>query len=234
MPKKRKGGKEISKKRDFCCFFGFFVIFGARHSLSGVARARIIFFGHSHDIQENIFKFWCPYEQKLEPPNFDPSEISAVLKSTTQKNFGAISFIILSSGFNYGTSTKIINYRKKFFPPLWKWTERLADISVGWQKKHKKKLRIRKNELNEIKWWRGIKAEKVFLMISVNTDYHIKCKSIFQKKKIHELKHWMPAVFSHENAVFWEFLINSSSFPMVFFGDVDIPSRKKIWKQTRY
>ena len=116
--KKTQGrGGGISKKRDFCCFFGFFVIFGARHSLSGVARARIIFFGHSHDIQENIFKFWCPYEQKLEPPNFDPSEISAVLKSTTQKKFRSNQFYHFSSGFNYGTSTKIINYRKKVPPP---------------------------------------------------------------------------------------------------------------------
>ena len=85
--KNAKGGKKFSKKRYFCCFFGFFVIFGALYSHSGVARAHIKFFGEPHGIKEKILKFWSPYEQMLKPQNLTPSEISVFLKSTDQKKF---------------------------------------------------------------------------------------------------------------------------------------------------
>jgi len=55
--KNAKEGEKFSKKRYFCCFFGFFVIFGALYSLSEVARARIKFFGQPHGIKEKIPKF---------------------------------------------------------------------------------------------------------------------------------------------------------------------------------
>ena len=85
--KNAKGRKKFPKKRYFCCFFGFFVIFGALYSLSEVARARIKFFGQPHGIKEKISQFWSPYEQMLKPPILTPSEISVILKSTSQKNF---------------------------------------------------------------------------------------------------------------------------------------------------
>ena len=114
---KNARGGEISKKRDFCCFFGFFVIFGARHSLSGVARARIIFLV-THMIFKKIFlNFGVHTSKSWNPQILTPQKFLRSLSLQPKKNFGAISFIIFSSGFNYGTSTKIINYRKNVFPP---------------------------------------------------------------------------------------------------------------------
>ena len=104
----------------------------ARHSLSGVARARIIFLV-THMIFKKIFlNFGVHTSKSWNPQILTPQKFLQSLSLKLKKNFGAISFIIFSSGFNYGTSTIIINYRKKVPPPLWKWTVRLTDISVAW------------------------------------------------------------------------------------------------------
>ena len=83
--KTKGGGKKTAKNCYFCCLLGFCLIFETFYSLSGLARARIIFSGHSHSIKESSFQFLCPYEQMLKTPKLTPSEISVCLKSTNPK-----------------------------------------------------------------------------------------------------------------------------------------------------
>ena len=116
--KNARGGKNLKKTR-FLLFFRVFCHFWCTPQLKwGGARA-YNFFLVTHMIFKKIFlNFGVHTSKSWNPQILTPQKFLRSLSLQPKKNFGAISFIIFSSGFNHGTSTKIINYRKKVFPPL--------------------------------------------------------------------------------------------------------------------